>query len=46
LRALRNGDNVASVLKRGSDTSIATTQRYLDHLQSGELRCAVPHLPV
>jgi len=28
------------------DASVATTQRYLDHLELGELRAAVPPLPL
>jgi integrase/recombinase XerC len=46
LRAPRHGGNVVAVSKLLGHASIATTQRYLDHLQLSELRRAVPHLPV
>ncbi len=46
LRALRHGGNVVAVSKLLGHASIATTQRYLDHLQLSELRRAVPYLPL
>ena len=46
LRSLRAGGNVVAVSKLLGHASIATTQRYVDHLATGELRQAVPPLPV
>lgn len=45
LRALRHGGNVMAVGKLLGHASIATTQRYVDHLATAELREAVPALP-
>ncbi len=45
LRALRSGSNVVAVGKLLGHSSIQTTQRYLDHLETAELRRAVPPLP-
>ena len=46
LRALRAGANVIAVQKLLGHASVRTTQRYLDHLELGELRAAVPPLPL
>jgi integrase/recombinase XerD len=46
LRALRAGGNVIAVQKLLGHASVATTQRYLDHLALSELRAAVPPLPM
>ena len=45
LRALRQGGNVVAVSKLLGHASIQTTQRYVDHLATAELRAAVPALP-
>lgn len=46
LRALKRGGNVIAVSKLLGHASIATTQRYLDHLGLAELRAVVPLLPM
>jgi site-specific recombinase XerD len=46
IRALRAGGNVIAVQKLLGHASVATTQRYLDHLALAELRAAVPPLPL
>lgn len=46
IRCLRAGGNVVAVAKLLGDESISTTQRYVDHLATGELRAAVPALPL
>jgi len=46
IRALRAGGNVIAVQKLLGHASVATTQPYLDHLALGELRAAVPPLPL
>jgi len=46
LRSLRRGGNVVAVSKLLGHASITTTQRYVDHLALGELRAAVPELPL
>lgn len=46
VRALRSGNNVVAVSKLLGHASISTTQRYIDHLELGELRAAVPPLPL
>ncbi len=45
IRCLRAGGNVVTVGKLLGHASIATTQRYVDHLAVSELRAAVPALP-
>ena len=45
IRALRHHGNVMAVSKLLGHRSVATTQRYLDHLAVAELRDAVPLLP-
>ena len=45
IRCLRAGGNVVAVGKLLGHASIATTQRYVDHLAVSELRAAVPALP-
>ncbi|WP_243325162.1 tyrosine-type recombinase/integrase [Geothrix sp. SG200] len=46
IRALRYSGNILAVSKMLGHANVATTQTYLDHLGLGELRRAVPHLPV
>lgn len=46
VRALRAGGNVVAVSKLLGHASISTTQRYVDHLATSELRATVPPLPV
>ena len=46
LRTLRAGGNVVAVSKLLGHASVATTQKYVDHLALSELRAAVPSLPV
>jgi site-specific recombinase XerD len=45
IRSLRGGASVVAVSKVLGHASIATTKRYLDHLELGELRLALPVLP-
>lgn len=45
IRALRAGASAITVQKLLGHASVATTQRYLDHLETSELRSAVPDLP-
>jgi site-specific recombinase XerD len=45
VRALRQGGNVVAVSKLLGHASITTTQRYVDHLATSELRAAVAPLP-
>jgi site-specific recombinase XerD len=45
IRALRAGGNVVAVSKLLGHADLATTQRYVDHLATAELRAAVPSLP-
>ncbi len=46
MRCLRVGVNVVSLAKLLGHTSIATTQRYVDHLAVDELRLSIPSLPI
>jgi integrase/recombinase XerD len=46
IRCLRNNGNVVAVSKLLGHSSIATTQRYVDHLAVSELRSSVPPLPL
>lgn len=46
LRSLRQKRDVIAVQKLLGHASVATTQRYLDHLGLAELRAAVPTLPL
>lgn len=46
IRALRYSGNLVAVSKMLGHRSIATTQTYLNHLGLGELRRAIPPLPV
>jgi site-specific recombinase XerD len=45
IRALRHRATVPAVQKLLGHASVATTSRYLDHLELAELRAAVPTLP-
>lgn len=45
IRSLRAGGNVVAISRLLGHASIATTQRYVDHLEIDELREAVPPLP-
>jgi site-specific recombinase XerD len=45
IRSLRRRHDVIAVQKLLGHASVATTQRYLDHLDLAELRQAVPELP-
>jgi integrase/recombinase XerC len=45
LRALRKSGNVVAVSKLLGHSQLSTTQRYVDHLETSELRLTVPHLP-
>ena len=42
LAALRQGGNVVAVSKLLGHSQVTTTMKYLDHLELGELRKAVP----
>jgi site-specific recombinase XerD len=46
IRSLRSRHDVIALQKLLGHASVATTQRYLDHLDLAELRQAVPDLPV
>lgn len=46
MRCLRAGGNVVAVARLLGHSSIATTQRYVDHLSASELRTTVPALPL
>jgi len=46
VRSLRQGGNVVAISRLLGHTSIATTQRYVNHLAVSELRAAVPELPL
>jgi site-specific recombinase XerD len=46
VRTLRAGSSIEACRRLLGHASIATTQRYLDHLELGELRAALPALPV
>jgi integrase/recombinase XerD len=45
IRALRAGASPVAAQKLLGHSSLSTTSRYLDHLELGELRQAVPELP-
>jgi integrase len=45
IRALRAGASPVAAQKLLGHASLSTTSRYLDHLELGELREAVPELP-
>jgi integrase/recombinase XerC len=46
IRYLRNGGNVVALSKILGHASIATTQRYVEHLELAELRRDMPGLPL
>jgi integrase/recombinase XerD len=46
IRALRSGASTVTVQKLLGHASAVTTQRYLDHLETSELRSAVPVPPL
>lgn len=46
IRCLRGGGSVVAVARLLGHANIATTQRYVDHLATAELRAAVPALPL
>ena len=45
IRALRNGSDVTAVSKLLGHANVATTMRYVDHLETAALRGALPMLP-
>jgi site-specific recombinase XerD len=46
IRALHKGGSVVAVSKLLGHASLTTTQRYVDHLATAELRASIPALPV